>query len=308
MRVPPIFSECPGAPYNSAAMRRLRIILVVLGLAMSATGGSSALAAGPSIVALRAAGARQIQDLYIREPQGVADDQPRQVVVALHGMGGNGPDFGGSLATQADAHGWLIVAPTIRYGDWTDPDKIAREDPALIAWLSDEINALITNADRPTQQQVLLFGHSRGAQLALRFTEVHPEQVAGVAAFSAGTYTLPMTRFNGTHTLEFPFGVANLAQDDGGKAFDAGEFRSVPIWIGVGGNDTNPNDVPDAWDSYIGDDRLERAQQFANVLSNMGADVTLKIFPGADHNLTEDMKVAGCKALAESAAEESAAS
>src|SRR6185436_16094250 len=69
MNVLPIFSECPGAPYNSAAMRRLRTVLVVLGLAMSATGGSSALAAGPSIVALRAAGARQIQDLYIREPQ-----------------------------------------------------------------------------------------------------------------------------------------------------------------------------------------------------------------------------------------------
>ena len=141
--------------------------------------------------------------------------------------------------------------------------------------------------------QVLLFGHSRGAQLALRFTEVHPEQVAGVAAFSAGTYTLPLTRYNGDHSLNFPFGIANLAQDDGGKPFDAGEFRSVPIWIGVGGNDTNPNDVPDAWDSYIGDDRLERAQQFASTLSGMGADVTLQVFPGADHSLTEDMKSAG---------------
>src|SRR5690242_14804764 len=113
-------------------MRRLRIVLVVLGLALSATGGSSALAAGPSIVALRAAGARQIQDLYIREPQGVPDGQPVQIVLALHGMGGNGADFGSSLAPQADTYGWLIVAPTIRYGDWTDPEQIAREDPALI--------------------------------------------------------------------------------------------------------------------------------------------------------------------------------
>jgi poly(3-hydroxybutyrate) depolymerase len=284
-------------------MRRLRTILVVLGLAMSATGGSSALAAGPSIVALRAAGAAQVQDLYVREPQGVADDQPLQIVVALHGMGGNGSDFGGSLASQADAYGWLIVAPTIRYRDWTDPQQIAREEPALIAWLSDEINTLLINAHRPMKDHVLLFGHSRGAQLALRFTEVHPEQVAGVAAFSAGTYTLPLTQYDGSHALNFPFGIANLAQDDGGKPFDVGEFQSVPIWIGVGGNDTNPSDVPDAWDSYIGDDRLERAQQFATTLSGMGADVTLKVFPGADHNLTEDMKSAGCKALAQSTAD-----
>ena len=74
------------------------------------------------------------------------DGQPEQIVVALHGMGGNGADFGGSLGSQADAHGWLIVAPTIRYRDWTDPQQIAREDPALIAWLSDEINALTDNA------------------------------------------------------------------------------------------------------------------------------------------------------------------
>ena len=32
------------------------------------------------------------------------------------------------------------------------------------------------------QPDVLLFGHSRGAQLALRFTEIHPEQVSSVAA------------------------------------------------------------------------------------------------------------------------------
>jgi hypothetical protein len=32
-------------------------------------------------------------------------------------MGGNGADFANALAGQADAHGWLTVAPTIGYGD-----------------------------------------------------------------------------------------------------------------------------------------------------------------------------------------------
>ena len=49
----------------------------------------------------------------------------------------------------------------------------------------------VDRSDYPVEPQVLVFGHSRGAQLALRFTEIHPELVAGVAAISAGTYTLP---------------------------------------------------------------------------------------------------------------------
>jgi pimeloyl-ACP methyl ester carboxylesterase len=282
-------------------MRGIRIVLAIVILTLCAPGSSSAFAAGPNIVALRASGANQVVDVYTRRPQQIPPDgQPLQVVVALHGMGGNGPDFGAALASQADQYGWLIVAPTIRYGDWTKPDLIAREDPALIAWLSDEINTLTTTAEYPLNKQVLLFGHSRGAQLALRFTEIHPEQVAGVAAISAGTYTLPVTRDSRNRTLEFPFGVANLAQDDGGKPFNPGEFREVPIWVGVGADDNNPNDVPDAWDPYIGDDRRERAERFASTLSNMGADVTLNVFDGASHGLTDDMRAAGCKALARS--------
>jgi pimeloyl-ACP methyl ester carboxylesterase len=249
---------------------------------------------------LRAAGAAQIQDVYIRPPQRVPDG-PLQVVVALHGMGGNGTNFGNGLANQADQYGWMIVAPTIKYGDWTDPTKIAREDPALIAWLSDEIRSLSATTDQPLLPDVLLFGHSRGAQLALRFTEIHPEQVAGVAAVSAGTYTLPVSRDGRNRLLEFPFGVANLARDDGGKPFNPGEFSAVPIWIGVGAQDNNPSDVPDAWDPYIGDDRRERAERFVNALRSMGADVTLDVFDGASHGLTDEMRAAGCAALAEAA-------
>jgi hypothetical protein len=130
----------------------------------------------------------------------------------------------------------------------------------------------------------------------LRFTEIHPEQVGGVVAFSAGTYTLPVS------DLSFPFGVGDLARNDGGTAFDARQFRRVPIWIGVGAQDDNPDDVPDEWDPYIGDDRLERAERFAGVLRDLGDNVTLNVFPGASHSLTDDMRVAGCTALAQAAA------
>ena len=267
---------------------------------MLAPGGARAFAAqGPSLAALRAAGAAEVRDVYVRPPQSSPDDQPMQVLIALHGMGGNGADFGNSLASQADAHGWLIVAPTIAYGDWTDPLQISREDPALVAWLSDYVRNLSNRTGYEVQPRVLLFGHSRGAQLALRFTEIHPEEVAGVSAVSAGTYTLPFSRDVHTGTaLQFPFGVADLARTDGGQAFDPRKFESVPIWIGVGSADSNDADVPDAWDAYIGPDRLGRAQAFTEALESLGANVALTVFPNADHTLTDDMRVAGCDALA----------
>src|SRR5262249_27235327 len=149
-------------------------------------------AQGPSYASLLTAGSAEVQDVYVRPPANPSD-QPVQVLIALHGMGGNGTDFGSALAAQADANNWLIVAPTIAYGDWTDPSQITHEDPALIAWLSDYIANLGQRTGQNVQPRVLLFGHSRGAQLALRFTEIHPNQVAGVAAVSAGTYTLPVS-------------------------------------------------------------------------------------------------------------------
>src|SRR5438067_6343782 len=146
----------------------------VAAIAVLAPGYSLVLAApGPSTLLLREAGAAEINDVLIRVPR-IPQEQPLQVVVALHGMGGSGTDFGTELAAQADHYGWLLVAPTISYGDWTDPAQITREDPALAAWLSDYLAQLPERIGMPTQSKVLLFGHSRGAQLALRFTEIHP--------------------------------------------------------------------------------------------------------------------------------------
>ena len=274
-----------------------RLLLVAL-LALLAPGGRVFAAPGPSVAVLRTTGASEVQDVYVRAPAW-APDGPLQVLVTLHGMGGNGRDFGNALARQADEHGWLIVAPTLRYGDWTDPSQIMREEPALVAWLSDYITQLSDRTGLPVQPRVLLFGHSRGAQLALRFTEIHPNQVAGVAAVSAGTYTLPFTSDQQSgDALQFPFGVANLAQLDGGSAFNAQDFDSVPIWIGIGGADSNASDVPAAWSPYLGPDRLQRAQNFTQALQSIGADVSLTVFPNTGHALTDDMRNTGCSALA----------
>src|SRR5947209_4553689 len=271
------------------------VLVFVCVVTLIAPGGASA---SPAVVALAAAGASEIQDVYVRMPQAPAPTtQPLQVVIALHGMGGNGPDFAAPLVAQADENGWVLVAPTISYGDWTDPVQITHEDPALISWLSEYVDHLGERTGAAVQPRVLLFGHSRGAQLALRFTELHPEQVTAVAAVSAGTYTLP------SDSADFPYGVADVARDDGGLQFNPQQFLGVPVWIGVGALDTNPADVPHAWDAYIGKNRVERARTFARTLQQLGGDASLTVFPGADHGLTQQMCT---QALDDLAAEEAA--
>ena len=279
----------------------VRLFAALSAVVLAAPGVRAHAASGPSISALRASGAKEVRGLFVRQPTVVAPDQPLQVLVALHGMAGNGTDFGNALVAQADARGWLVVAPTFSYGDWTDPNQIAREEPALVEWLSDFVTHLSERTGYSVQPRVLLFGHSRGAQLALRFTEVHPDQVAGVAAASAGTYTLPVEAdFNTGAALPFPFGIADLTQRDGGQVFDLADFTAVPIWIGVGGSDTVDGDVPDAWDPYIGVDRLARAQRFTQIMQALGGNVSLDVFPHTDHTLTDEMRAAGCSALAAS--------
>jgi len=135
----------------------------------------------------------------------------------------------------------------------------------------------------------LLLGHSRGAQLALRFTEFYPERVRGVAALSAGTYTLPFGVDAANQPLPFPFGVGDLSARDGCRQFDVTRFDTVSTWIGVGGNDANPADLPRAWDPYLGTTRVQRARAFVDALRQIGATVSLTIFPGDTHALTPGM-------------------
>jgi pimeloyl-ACP methyl ester carboxylesterase len=285
-------------------VRRLLVLIPALALLVVAPGAPAFAAQGPTLASLRSSGASEVSNVYVRLPRSNPGG-PLQVLVALHGMGGNGTDFGGALASEADAKSWLIVAPTINYGDWTSPEVISHEDPALIAWLSNYLQTLSQRTGVPVLPKALLFGHSRGAQLALRFTEIDPEEVAAVSAVSAGTYTLPFsTDATSGQTLDFPFGVANLAQTDGGESFQASDFDTVPIWIGVGGSDNNTADVPAAWSPYIGSSRVDRARNFTSALQTLGADVSLTVFPNTEHTLTEAMRQAGCDRLAAATADD----
>lgn len=264
-------------------------LLTAVGLIWTLSGAASAAGANALV-------GTPIKSVFVRLPKGgTIPGKPLQVLVALHGMGGNGEDFSRDLLDQADKFGWLIVAPTIEYGDWTKPDVVANEDPLLIRSLSDYLDTLPQTTGVQVRKQVLLLGHSRGAQLAHRFAEFRPERVLAVAVLAAGTYTLPLAADAGA-SLTFPYGIKDLAQYSG-RAFDALNFNQVRFWVGVGGNDNNPNDVPRQWDRYEGTTRVQRAQAFEAAMHARGVTTVLKVFGGAQHEVTSEMRQEACSFL-----------
>ena len=221
-------------------------------------------------------------------PEGPAG--PKPVVVALHGIGGNGPGIASTLVSQARANGWVLVAPTIAYGEWRDPAQLTSEELRLVPQLARLLDYVRDEAgvvSSGPSGRVMLFGFSRGAQAALRFAMLYPERVDAVAAFSAGTYTLPVgsvATASGPTLAKMPFGVADLPELSG-RGVDQRRMAGVRFLIGVGATDNKDGDVPRQWDSYVGRNRVERATRFAAVLSELGCETNLTVVPGTGHEL-----------------------
>jgi pimeloyl-ACP methyl ester carboxylesterase len=241
-----------------------------------------------------------VPSVYVRPPKSATiapSEKPLQMLIALHGMGGSGEQLASHLIAQADRNRWLLIAPTIEYGDWTDPTQIAKEDPRLISWLADYIDQLPQQLEQPVRPRVLLIGHSRGAQLAHRFALFKPEKVLAVAALAAGTYTLPYERSAEGALMRFPFGLADMTTIAGQPFSRARLIEDTQFWLGVGTEDNNPNELPRAWDQYIGTTRVQRARAFQDALHQLGARSVLVAFRGERHGFSHDMASSACAFL-----------
>ncbi|MBI3969620.1 MAG: hypothetical protein HY329_28590 [Chloroflexi bacterium] len=239
----------------------------------------------------------------LRLPASAEARQPLQVVLAIHGMGGNGDAMTRELASCADRNGWILVAPTFGYGNWRDPEQIKQElislQPQLLRLVSD-VPGLTSLQTRP---RVLVFGHSRGAQMAHQFALLYPEIIQGVAAYAAGTYVLPLETFarNGVEErLALPYGVADVP-DHFGRPVDLAALRRVPFWIGVGERDNNPGDVPRQWDPFLGVTRIERGRTFVTTLNRLGVGAQLTLVPGTGHEISQGARDLACGFLEQNA-------
>jgi pimeloyl-ACP methyl ester carboxylesterase len=230
--------------------------------------------------------------VYVHAPPDLhARAEPVQVVVALHGMGGEGRGFCQSFLAAADRNGWVVVAPTFAYRNWKDPATVAEDDVALTRQLVQYLDRLPDRIGHRTNGAAVLVGFSRGAQLAHRFAFLYPERTRAVAAMSAGTYTLPTGRRSGVETsdrLVFPFGTADLAAR-AGRTVEIDRLASVRFWVAVGADDNRAEDVPRQWDALLGKTRLQRAESFAGALESQGAPTELVVYKGLGHTMSAEM-------------------
>lgn len=232
-------------------------------------------------------------------PSTAPSDRPVQLLVALHGMGGDGGEFGRVLRPLAERHGFAVLAPTMPYRDYRDPELV-RRDGELHPRLRALIESLPGRTGLAFRPRTLFYGFSRGSQEAHRFSFMYPELAAGVAGLSAGSYTLPSkTHIQAAQpqSLPYPYGTADVELICG-RAFDAETAKRVSFWIGVGARDVRAEDVPRQWDPYVGVNRVERAQRFVSALQQFGARAELAVYPNAGHEVTEQMREEAFRFLA----------
>ena len=226
-------------------------------------------------------------------PANIDRSQPVPILLALHGMGGTGGRIAERLASCAEQNGWVLIAPTFAYRDYMDLDQVRqddREDLPRLLNLVEQVETQLAEQGIQAGDDLFVYGFSRGGQIAHRFAFFYPDRVAGVAALSAGSYTLPRPE------LAFPFGVADL-QDYAGHAFEPQDLSGTGFWVGVGASDTQAEQVPRRFDPFIGPTRLERASRFVEGMQQMGLNVQLNVFSGAGHEETALMRQRACAFL-----------
>ncbi len=219
-------------------------------------------------------------------PDSVARDPvaPVSLVLVLPGLGGVGRDLAEPFVAAAEQHRWLLLAPSPAYDPIIDSESLTaadlRVDQTLVA-LVDQVTAQSPFHIAPA---IDLVGFSRGAQSAHRFALRHPERVAALASFSAGTYTMP------TSQAPYPLGMGNFALWNHQHPFDIATLMHVRALVGVGELDANPADVVREWDAVGGTTRLERATRFARALQTLGVPERFQTYPGIGHRFVNAMR------------------
>ncbi|HEX5727445.1 MAG TPA: alpha/beta fold hydrolase [Longimicrobiaceae bacterium] len=180
--------------------------------------------------------------------------EAKGAVVMVHGRGASAESIL-TLAPALDRPGLACVAPQAADGTWYPNPfmaPIASNEPGISSGMQaiTDVLARIEAAGIPPERTVLL-GFSQGACLSLEYAARHPRRYGGVAGLSGG-----------------------LIGPDGTPRDYPGSLAGTPVFLGC-------SDV----DFHIPKERVEFT---AEVLRGLGAEVTLRLYPGMGHLVNED--------------------
>jgi predicted esterase len=197
---------------------------------------------------------------------GVALGQAPAAVIMVHGRNA-APANILDLAMRFERPGLTYLAPAAAGGTWypfSFMAEIASNEPGISSGIA-VLNALLTRVEHAgiPKSRIVLAGFSQGACLTSEFAIRHPARYGGVLVFTGGAIGPPGTTWNP------PPPDARSAGGFGGQA-----FAGTPVFIGCSDRDAH---VPES-----------RARETADVFSRLGADVTLRIYPGMGHVVNDD--------------------
>jgi hypothetical protein len=193
---------------------------------------------------------------------------PMPVLLALHGDGETGPEFARDLIDVARTNGWALIAPTVAYGDWSDPDQVAADAADLLPRLEDLVQGLDEHTGATFHPRVLVLGRGRGAHTARHFSLFYPAAVAAVATLGPAPCTLPIASY-AEGSLPFPFGTYDVEQYVGEEP-DRADLQRAAFWAGLARSGGDPIDDC-AWGVLAGRPPGDRAEAFVSALRQTGA-------------------------------------
>ncbi len=194
---------------------------------------------------------------------GAPFERAKAAVIMLHGRGDSAAGILG-LAEEFAQPDLMYVAPQAAGHAWYPYSFLApldRNEP----WLSSALGAVghvvkVIEAQGIPSARTVLCGFSQGACLASEFAARHPRRYGGVVALSGGLI--------GNEQLTAVDPPADKILD-----YD-GDLANTPVFLGC--SDDDPH-IP-----------LVRVEHSAEALEKMGADVTMRIYPGLGHTVNED--------------------
>jgi predicted esterase len=174
-------------------------------------------------------------------------------MILLHGRGASAADIM-TVGAELSQPGFAYLAPQAAGNAWypnpfTAP--LESNEPYLGSALETIETLLALVEETIPAQRVILLGFSQGACLTLEFAARHARRYGGVVGLSGG-----------------------LIGPDGTPRDYPGAFHGTPAFLGC-------SDV----DPHIRKDRVGEAGE---VLKRMGAQVTVRLYPGMGHTVSPD--------------------
>ncbi|TXJ00788.1 MAG: phospholipase [Chryseobacterium cucumeris] len=185
---------------------------------------------------------------------GIPLNQAEKALIMIHGRGGSAQDIL-SLSQHLNVKDYALLAPQALNHTWYPFSFIApveQNEPWLssaLEMVEETVKAAVNAEIKP--ENIYFFGFSQGACLTLEFLARNAQKFGGAAAIIGGVIGDKINREN-----------------------YKGDFAGTPVFLGTSNPDFH---VP-----------VERVYATANILREMNAEVTEKVYANFGHSINEE--------------------